>query len=330
MILACDVGGTNTRLALYRRSGGTLARSRTATFRSADFPGFEAILRDFLQGGPAVERACVGAAGPVSEGRCRLTNIDWTVDEASIRSCSGAREAFLINDLQAMASSLPFLPPRSLSFLQEGDPRPRGNAAVLAAGTGLGEGFLVASAGGYVPLASEGGHVDFAPRNAREERLLAWMRERYGRVSVERVLSGPGLRDIHRFLRESEGVPEPPEVAAAVGGRDPQRAIVAAGLSGESAACAETLRTFCSVFGAVAGNLALQYLAMGGLYLGGGIAPALLPVLREEGFLSSFLSKGRMSELLARVPVAVILDPDASLLGAAEYASGGGVLRREI
>ena len=327
MILACDVGGTKTGLALYRREGGALARVRGATFRSADPPGFEAILRDFLRGEAGVERACVGAAGPVSDGRCRLTNIDWTVDEASIRGWSGAREAYLINDLQAMASSLPFLPPAGLAILQEGVPAARGNAAVLAAGTGLGEGFLVASGDGYVPLASEGGHVDFAPRSGREEKLLAWMREKYGRVSVERVLSGPGLRDIHRFLRETERLPEGPEVAAAAEGPDPSRAIVAGGLSGESVACAETLRLFCSVFGAVAGNLALQYLAAGGVYLGGGIAPALLPALREGPFLAAFRAKGRMAGLLARIPVAVILDPDAPLLGAAEYAAGGGVLR---
>jgi glucokinase len=327
MILACDAGGTKTGLALYLRSGGALARVRTATYRSVDFPGLEAILRDFLKGEPGVERACVGVAGPVSEGRCRLTNIDWTVDEASIRRCSGAREAYLINDLQAMASSLPFLPSGSISFLQEGSPESRGNAAVLAAGTGLGEGFLVASGDGYVPLASEGGHVDFAPRSEREERLLAWLRGKYGRVSVERVLSGPGLHDIYRFLRESERFPEEREVADVTDGPDPQRAIVAGGLSGDSPACAETLRIFCSVFGAVAGNLALQYLATGGVYLGGGIAPALLPALRGETFMSAFLAKGRMAGLLARVPVAVILDPDASLLGAAEYAAGGGVLR---
>ncbi|MGZ8474584.1 MAG: glucokinase, partial [Candidatus Deferrimicrobiaceae bacterium] len=212
--------------------------------------------------------------------------------------------------------------------IQEGEADPRGNMAVLAAGTGLGEGFLVASGAGYIPLASEGGHVDFAPRDDREMRLHAFLRARYGRVSVERVLSGPGLHDIHRFLRESEGVPEEPDFAAEVDGRDPQEAIVRHGLAGGRGTCAEALRIFCSLYGAEAGNLGLQYLATGGVYLGGGIAPAILPALRRGEFLSAFRDKGRMAGLLTRVPVIVILDPAAPLLGAAEYAAGCGILPR--
>ena len=326
MILAGDVGGTKTNLALYRKETGGLSRVRMATYPSREYPGLEAMLHEFLADGPAIERACVGAAGPVVDGRCRLTNLDWAVEEASLRRSSGTREAYLVNDLQAMASAVPFLPPGALAALKAGEADPRGNVAVLAAGTGLGEAFLIGTCGGFVPLASEGGHVDFAPRDDREMRLHAFLRGLYGRVSVERVLSGPGLRDIHRFLRESEGILEPPEVAAEIRGIDPQRAIVRHGLSGASTACAETLRLFCSLYGAEAGNLALQYLSTGGVYLGGGIAPAILPVLRKAEFLSSFLDKGRMEELLRRVPVFVLLDPTAPLLGAAHYAAGGGVL----
>ena len=328
MILAGDVGGTKTNLALYRREAGGLFRHRTATYRSREHAGLEPILRDFLSGGDTVERACIGVAGPVESGRCRLTNLDWEVDEASLRRTLGVREAYLINDLQATASSLPFLQESDRAIIQEGETDPQGTMAVLAAGTGLGEGFLVGSGAGYIPLASEGGHVDFAPRDEREMRLHAFLRAKHGRVSVERVLSGPGLHDVYRFLREAEGMAEEPRIAAEIAGGGPQHAIVRHGLAGGAGACAEALRIFCSLYGAEAGNLALQYLATGGVYLGGGIAPAILPALRRGQFLAAFRDKGRMGNLLSRVPVAVILDPTAPLLGAAWFAVEGGILAR--
>jgi len=328
VILAGDVGGTKTSLALYRREARGLLRNRMATYRSGEHEGLDPILRDFLGGGGSVERACIGVAGPVVDGRCRLTNLDWEVDEASLRRTLGVREAYLINDLQATASSLPFLQESDRAMIQEGETDPAGNMAVLAAGTGLGEGFLVGSCAGYIPLASEGGHVDFAPRDEREMRLHAFLREKHGRVSVERVLSGPGLHDVYRFLREEEGVTEEPGIIAEVAGREPQRAIIRHGLAEGPGACAETVRIFCSLYGAEAGNLTLQYLATGGVYLGGGIAPAILPALRRGEFMSAFLDKGRMRDLLSRVPVTVILDPAAPLLGAASFAAAGGVLAR--
>jgi glucokinase len=328
MILAGDVGGTKTSLALYRREARGLLRNRMATYGNREHAGLDPILRDFLSEGAAVERVCIGVAGPVEDGRCRLTNLDWEVDEASLRRTLGVREAYLINDLQATASSLPFLQESDRTVIQEGEVDLRGNMAVLAAGTGLGEGFLVGSGDGYIPLASEGGHVDFAPRDEREMRLHAFLRAKYGHVSMERVLSGPGLHDVYLFLREEERMAEEPGIAAAVAGRDPQRAIVRHGLVGGPGACAETVRIFCSLYGAEAGNLALQYLATGGVYLGGGIAPAILPALRRGEFLSAFRDKGRMRSLLSRIPVMVILDPAAPLLGAASYAAAGGVLAR--
>lgn len=326
VILAGDVGGTKTNLALYRTEGTRLVRERMSTYPSREYPGLEAILREFLANAPAIGRTCVGVAGPVVSGRCRLTNLDWEVEEGALRRCTGAGEAYLVNDLQAMASAVPFLPPEEVAVLQEGEPVRRGSVAVLAAGTGLGEAFLIGTPRGYLPHASEGGHVDFAPRTAEEIRLHAFLRGMYGRVSVERVLSGPGLRDIHRFLREAEGVGEPAGVAAETQGENPQHAIVRHGLAGASPACSGALRIFCSLYGAEAGNLALQYLATGGVWLGGGIAPAILPALRQGGFLAAFLDKGRMAKLLSRVTVSVILDPTAPLLGAAHYAAGGGML----
>ncbi|HEX8042459.1 glucokinase [Candidatus Deferrimicrobium sp.] len=328
MILAGDVGGTKTSLALYQREARGLLRRRMATYQSREHAGLDPILRDFLGEGAAVERACIGAAGPVVDGRCRLTNLDWEVDEESLRRTLGVREAYLVNDLQAMASSLPFLQESDRAMMQKGEADPRGNMAVLAAGTGLGEGFLVGSDAGYIPLASEGGHVDFAPRDEREMRLHAFLRAKYGHVSVERVLSGPGLHEIYRFLREMEGMAEEKGVAAEVTGEEPQRAILRHGLAGGPGPCAEAVRIFCSLYGAEAGNLVLQYLATGGVYLGGGIAPAILSALRRGEFLAAFLDKGRMGNLLSRVPVMVILDPTAPLLGAASFAAAGGVLAR--
>lgn len=332
MILAGDVGGTKTSLALYRREARGLLRNRMATYGSREHAGLDPILRDFLGGGGSVERACIGVAGPVEDGRCRLTNLGWEVDEASLRRTLGVREAYLVNDLQATASSLPFLQESDRAVLKKGEAEPRGNMAVLSAGTGLGEGFLVgpgsSSGSGFIPLASEGGHVDFAPRDEREIRLHAFLGAKYGHVSVERVLSGPGLHDIYRFLREKEGVAEESGILAEVAGGEPHRAIVRHGIAGGPGACAETVRIFCSIYGAEAGNLTLQYLATGGVYLGGGIAPAILPALRRGEFLSAFLDKGRMRGLLSRVPVVVILDPAAPLLGAAAYAAEGGLLTR--
>ncbi|GAB4237065.1 MAG: glucokinase [Deltaproteobacteria bacterium] len=326
-ILSGDVGGTKTNLALYREEKSGLVRLRMETYRSREHPSLEAILTSFLGAGTRVARACIGVAGPVVGGRCKLTNLDWEVDEEGLRGALGVREAYLVNDLQATASAVPFLDPSKRAAIQEGERVPRGSMAVLSAGTGLGEGFLVPSGEGFLPLASEGGHVDFAPRDEREIRLHGYLRKKHGRVSVERVLSGPGLTEIHRFLVEVEGVKEAPEAAAETSARDPQRAIVRHGLAGGAGASAEALRFFCSLYGAEAGNLALQYMATGGVYLGGGIAPAILPALRRGEFLAAFRDKGRMKGLLSRIPVTVLLDPAAPLLGAAEYAAGGGILR---
>ena len=256
-------------------------------------------------------------------GRSRVTNLPWIVDGQAIRSALGTDRVFLVNDLQATAFAVPFLPEESLAVLQQGEPEPRGNIAVLAAGTGLGASFLVWTGARYVPVASEGGHADFAPRNEREVRLLGFLQKRHVHVSVERVVSGPGLHAIYRFLRESEGMPESEGVEARLAEEDPPRVISREGLSGNSEACGEALRIFASLYGAQAGNLALQVMATGGVILGGGIAPSILPVLSDGTFLGSFLSKGRFREFLSRVPVKVIRDDKAALLGAAHYALAG-------
>ncbi|MBI5576843.1 MAG: glucokinase [Deltaproteobacteria bacterium] len=320
MILAGDVGGTKTNLMLFDYRDGTMARGESRSFRSGDFSTLESILGEFPGGRHHVELVCVGVAGPVRGGRSKLTNLTWAVEEESIRRACGAKRAFVINDLQATSFSVPFLPPELFAVLQDGKAEPEGTVAVAAAGTGLGVGFLVRSGKGYLPFASEGGHGGFAPRDVREEKLLAYLKSRHGRVSVERVVSGPGLHALYLFLRETGRASELPEVDTRLLGEDPPRVIAEEGLSGRSSICLEALRFFASLYGSVAGDLALNFFATGGLVLGGGIAPAILPVLSEGWFLESFSDKGRFREFLSDVPVRVILDDKAALLGAARYA----------
>ncbi|MEW6719369.1 MAG: glucokinase [Thermodesulfobacteriota bacterium] len=322
MILAGDVGGTKTNLALYSAVRGGLRRGAARSFRSYDYPSLEAILEVFLAGRRKVDVACVGVAGPVRQGKSRLTNLSWSVDREAVRRACGARAAFLLNDLQALAFAVPFLSRGKTATLQKGEADPEGPIAVGAAGTGFGQAALLPSGAGFLPMASEGGHVEFAPRDAREQALLEHLRKEHGRVSVERVVSGPGLYSVYRFLREAEGAPETPETASRMASEDPPRVIVSEGLAGRSAACREAVRFFCGMYGAAAGNLALQYAATGGVYLGGGLAPALLSVLSNGGFLDAFLDKGRFRGFLERVPVKVILDETAALEGAARFAWG--------
>jgi glucokinase len=323
-ILAGDVGGTKTNLALFHREGKVLHRARHHSFPSGSYPDLESILAEFLPGKPAIAIVCIGVAGPVVSGRSRVTNLPWVVDAESIQTATGAKRAYIINDLQATAFAVPFLPDESIAVLQRGEADPRGNIAVIAAGTGLGASFLVWTGTGYLPVASEGGHADFAPRDEQEVRLFRYLQERYGRVSVERAVSGPGLHNIYRFLRESENMPESGDVEARLAAEDPPRVISEEGLSGNSATCREALRILISLYGAQAGNLALQVVATGGVVLGGGTAPEFLPVLSEGPFLESFLGKGRFREFLSRVPVKVIRDDKAALVGAAHYALAMG------
>lgn len=324
MILAGDVGGTKTNLSLYDTDGVIVTRRELRSFPSREYASLEEILGRFLAGTPAVEWACVGVAGPVVGGRSRVTNLPWVVEKEAVRRACGARRAFLINDLQATAYAVPFLPPEALAPLQEGEEDPEGTIAVLAAGTGLGASFLVRDGTGFLPVASEGGHADFAPRGDRQVRLLAFLEAEFGRVSVERAVSGPGLYAVYRFLRESEGWEESPGIDGRLAEEDPPRVITAEGLAGRSAACREALRIFASLYGAAAGNLALHVFATGGVYLGGGIAPAVRPALSDGEFLEAFASKGRFREFLRRIPVRVILDDKAALLGAARYALSKG------
>lgn len=321
MILAGDVGGTKTELALFETGGGQLDLARGARYPSQSFPSLEAIIRQFLAGhaAPPLAAACFGVAGPCIDGRCVTTNLPWQVDERVLTAEIPVARARLLNDLEAMAWGVMGLPGGDFAVLQEGSPRP-GNMALVAAGTGLGEALMIWDGASHLVIPSEGGHVDFAPRDAREAGLLDFLRRDLGRVSDERVLSGPGVFHIYRYLRAARGLAEPEWLRRDIAGGDPSAVVAEAGLAGRDPVCAETLDLFASVYGAVAGNLALVVLAAGGVYIGGGIAPKLRGKLADGTFTRAFRDKGRMAAMLAAYPVRLCLNDRAPLLGAARVA----------
>lgn len=328
-LLAGDIGGTKTNLGIFSAEAGPRDPLVEATFPSASYPSLKAIVREFLSRTDLeVEQATLGVAGPLVEGRATVTNLPWVVDEQELRETFDLSSVRLLNDLQAIAASVPFLEPPDLHTLgrygdlpyNEGDPVPGGAIAIIAPGTGLGEAFLTWDGARYRPHASEGGHVDFAPTNAVELDLLRYLKERFEHVSYERICSGRGLPNIYAFLRDTGRAEEPPwlaeQLAAAA---DPAPVITNAALHADKPCrlCSDTLDLFVSVLGAEAGNLALKVMATGGVYLGGGIPPRILPALEGDRFLRAFRRKGRMSDVLAHVPVHVILNPKVALLGAA-------------
>jgi glucokinase len=332
MILAGDVGGTKSNLGLFEAADGKLQLLRSAQYRSPDFPGLGAVIDAFLSAGPpvagAIRAACFGIAGPVVDNRVSTPNLAWMVDGTALARDSKLPVVALINDLVATAEGIPELAADEVAVLQPGVPETpghEGNRALVAAGTGLGTAFIPRIDDRWVPVSSEGGHVDFAPRVEEEIGLLRYLRERFGRVSVERVLSGPGLFNIYMYLRDVVKLPESPQVRERLAaGMDPAKVIGECGLAGPTGACPvcfRALETFVAVYGAVAGNMALLGTATAGVWLGGGIAPKILPRLSDGLFRESFRAKGRFAAFLERVPVRVILNDRAALLGAARRAA---------
>ncbi len=327
-VLVGDVGGTNTRLAGFAvAAGGSgpgrggLRLDREETYSSREHAGLEAIVESFLADQrERPERACFGIAGPVRDGRCQATNLPWVVDAGELTAELGIPQVALINDLEAFAWGIGELPAASLAPLAAGDPDSHGNAALIAAGTGLGEAGLGWDGHRRRPFATEGGHASFAPQGEVEIELLRHLAELHGHVSWERVVSGPGLVAVHAFLREHRRAPAPAWLADEIEEGDAAAAVSGAALENRDAIAVEALDLFVRCFGAEAGNLALKVLATGGVYLGGGIAPKLLERLRAPDFLEAFRAKGRMRPLLEAMPVTVVLDEDAGLLGAARYA----------
>jgi glucokinase len=325
MILAGDIGGTKTVLALYEADGDELRPVREETFPSREHASLQEIVQAFLRGekGLNLRAGSFGVAGPCLDGKCRATNLPWEFDEVELAAVVGAPRVKLLNDLEAAAYGMLYLKPDELAPL---NPRARarhgGNVAVLAAGTGLGEAILYWDGQRYHPLASEGGHTDFAPTNELEIDFLRYLQAKYpGHVSYERVLSGPGFFNLFSFLRERKYARESPALAEKLAeGGNPNAVITELGLANADPLCVATLEIFAALYGAEAGNLALKCLSVGGVFLGGGIAPKMLPALREGPFLSAFVDKGRFRPLLEAMPVQVALNPRAPLLGAAHYA----------
>jgi len=321
MILSGDIGGTKTVIGLFEQAGGRLQAVREETFPSKNYATLEAILDRFLGGGsrPALRSACFGVAGPVIEGKSKTTNLPWELDELTLEKSLQVPRVKLLNDLEAAAYGMLHLDPTDLSVLQPGLKR-QGNIAVIAAGTGLGQAILYWDGEHHHPIASEGGHADFAPHTDVEVDLLIYLRREFGHVSCERVLSGPGLFNIYHFLRDSGFAAEPDWLRQRIAQGDPGAVISQAGLAGEHPLCTRALDLFCSVYGAEAGNLTLKALAVGGVYVAGGIAPKILPRLQDGAFIQAFTDKGRFSDLMRSIEVKVALNPRAPLIGAAHYA----------
>lgn len=318
MLLAGDIGATKTLLGLFKpapRPEPVDARAYT----TLAYASLEDILAEFLAAQPVLPRvtaASFGVAGPIIEQVAELTNVPWLVDASAVGRAIGLERVTLLNDLQAMAYSVPVLQPTELVVLQEGTRVASGNAALIAAGTGLGEALLHQVGGRFVPSPTEGGHADFAPRTPREIRLLEWLIDRHGRADYERVLSGPGLVNVHAYMHPDGCEACGPSVDAVSG----PAAISRAALEGLCSHCVETLDLFVSAYGAEAGNLALRSVATAGVFVGGGIAPKILPAMLSGAFMAAFLDKAPMNEFAARVPVSIILNDRAGLLGAAVHA----------
>jgi glucokinase len=319
MLLAGDVGGTKTALALVE-CGSIVERQ---VFPSADFPSLEAVVGSFLgERASRISRACFGIAGPVVDDTCRATNLRWVVEARGVERSLGLPRVRLVNDFHALAEGIPLLPASDLAILNDAPSDPRGPWALIGAGTGLGEAMVVRNGSGYEVIASEGGHSDFAPRNELEIELLRFLLKRHARVSYERVVSGPGLAAVYEFLRdrsaESESARVRDEMAASPA--DISSIVSRHALADDDPLCAQALSLFVSVYGAEAGNLALKVVARGGLYVAGGIAPKILPKLLDGAFRASFVAKGRLSPMLEATSVKVVVNPDAGLLGAAALA----------
>jgi glucokinase len=323
MILAGDIGGTNTRLAFIEARSDEMHILFEKTFPSREKTSLEAALAEFLSLYDCnLASASFGIAGPVRNGRCEATNLPWVVDSKTVAKLLRLKHIGLMNDLVANAYGISLLESKDFVILNKGARNANGNRAIISAGTGLGEAGMFWDGKLHRPFASEGGHSDFAPRNHLEMELLDYSMRRYRRVSYERLVSGPGLPHVYAFLRDTGKGEEPPWLAEQMRkGDHPAQMISQMALEGKSPLCIQALDLFVSLYGAEAGNLALKIMATGGVYLGGGIAPKIIAKLREPGFMNAFTDKGRMRPLLQDIPVRVILNPKTALLGAARHAA---------
>lgn len=323
LLLAGDLGGTKANLAIIDPARGPRHPLAELTLPSGRYPNLETLVTEFLQQvALPVQRACFGVAGPVVAGRATITNLPWIMTEGGLAQALHLSQVTLLNDLVAVANAVPALEPADLLTLHSGTPATKGALAVIAPGTGLGEAFLVHDGLRYLAYPSEGGHADFAPSNDFQAEMLRYLRFELGHVSWEWVCSGKGIPKIYEYIKVIDFAEEPAWLTAALAqAADPTPVIVNAALDGERPCelCRATLNTFVSILGAEAGNLALKVLATGGVYIGGGIPPRILPLLQTDEFLQAFLHKGRFTALLKQIPVHVILNSKAALFGAACY-----------
>ena len=323
MILAGDVGGTKTILALFKTDGDDLKCLKKEQFSSTGYPTFTELLASFLTDADCTQitAVCIGVAGIVINGRCETTNLPWVLISQEIGERVNTQNVWLLNDLEATAWGLLSLPGHNLVELNADAQSRQGNIAVVAAGTGLGEAIIAWDGSSHHVLASEGGHVDFAPNNEQEMALLAYMKEKYPEhVSCERLISGEGLVNIYQFLKHINHAVPVPEIEQQMTERDPAAVIGEAGVAGSDTLCVEALKLFCRLYGAESGNLALKCLPYGGVYLAGGIGAKILPVLQQGDFLDGFLAKGRCRAILQKISVKVCTNPEVALLGALSYA----------
>jgi glucokinase len=320
MLIAGDIGGTKTDLAIYSTEFGPRTPLAQTEVRSADYGSLQAIVAEFLETTKmSVDVASFAVAGPVIAGHVKTTNLPWVMDEVTLAQDLNLRAAHLMNDLEAVAQSVPVLQAADLVTLNEGEPVARGPIAVIAPGTGLGESFLTWNGSQYLAHGSEGGHSDFAPTDERQIHLLKYLLQRFDHVGIERVCSGIGVPNIYEYLRDEEQIPEPPDVARAIASaKDRTKAIIAAGTdpANPSALCRATVDILVSILASEAGNLFLKVLATGGVYLAGGVALHVLSALQEPRFVQTFAAKGRFKSLMERVPIHVIT-ARAALIGAA-------------
>lgn len=321
LVLAGDIGGTKTNLGLFQMGKTRPSPKEMETYSSREAPDLEHIIGRFLDKHKVtIASACFGVAGPVQGGRSKTTNLPWTISENSIKKRFKWNHVILINDLTATAYAIPLLTNREFHALNKAKGEKGQNFGLVAPGTGLGMALLIWVENKYIPVASEGGHADFGPNDLMEAELWAYLYERWDHVSVERVLSGSGLFNIYSWLRDSGRHHEAEWLAKKIKEMDPARAISAAAMDRKDPLCEEALDIFVSIFGSVAGNLALTGMTTGGVYLGGGIPPKILPKLDEAAFMQAFTNKGRFKDLLEKIPVRVILNDRAALLGAAHCA----------
>jgi glucokinase len=319
-VLAGDIGGTKTAVGIAEVRPRSLSLLATRTYPSAEFGGLEQILEDFLSGDRPPGAAAFGVAGPVQRGRAKVTKLPWTIDETLLARRLAIPRVRVLNDFVAAALGILRLPARGFTLLVPGTAEPGGPIGVLGAGTGLGQAAMVVAGGARIVVESEGGHADFGPRDEREDRLVRFVRRRFGRVDRDRLLSGEGIGHIYDFLKADRKAQNALAVARAFESEDRAAVISGFALSGRDRLCRDALSLFVSIYGSEAGNLALQYRATGGVYLAGGIAGRILPALKETAFRESFRSKPPLKGLLAKIPVRVVREPRLGLIGAAEAA----------